>query len=205
MNIGIDIDDTTVTTYTSLIKYANMYDTKVLGRNGYNGSMESVQNKYYLNELYGWDYKTKSDFFNTYYKNVLEECEMKPDAPEIIRKFKQEGNNIFFITARIKDIPECDTEGITKKAFKDYNIPYDKLIINSTDKLKHCLENGIEIYIEDSFDICKELEQSGIKTFLMTTPMNRNTDIGTIERVETWKEIYEKVRNFIKKQERDER
>lgn len=201
MKIGIDIDDTTLITVKSMIKYADLYDTKILGRKGTNGNLGLIQNRYYLKVLYGWDDKTKFDFFDTYYKNVLEECVPTPNAPETITKLKEEGNEISFITARLTQIKNCDTENITIKTLKDNNIPYDKLIINASDKLKFCKENGIEIFIEDSYDTCKQLEENGIKTYLMTTKMNQNIDAGEIERVKDWNEIYQKVKSYIEKVE----
>ena len=199
MKIGIDIDDTTVITVKSMIKYADLYDTKILGRKGTNGNLGLIQNRYYLKVLYGWDDKTKFDFFDTYYKNVLEECVPMPNAPETITKLKEEGNEISFITARLTQIKNCDTENITINTLKDNKIPYDKLIINASDKLKFCKENEIEIFIEDSYDTCKQLEESGIKTYLMTTKMNQNIDAGEIERVKDWNEIYQKVKSYIEK------
>jgi len=90
MKIGIDIDDTTVITVKSMIKYADLYDTQILGGKGTNGNLGLIQNRYYIKVLYGWDEKTKFDFFDTYYKNVLEECEVMLNAPEVIRKLKEE-------------------------------------------------------------------------------------------------------------------
>ncbi len=198
MKIGIDIDDTTVITVKSMIKYADLYDTQILGRKGTNGNLGLIQNRYYLKVLYGWDDKTKFDFFDTYYKNVLEECTVMSNAPQVIRKLKEEGNEISFITARLLNIKNCDTENITIRTLKDNDIPYDKLIINASDKLKFCQENGIQIFIEDSYETCKQLEEDGIKTFLMTTKMNENIDAGNIERVHDWNEIYDKIDVFIR-------
>ncbi len=198
MKIGIDIDDTTVITVKSMIKYADLYDTQILGRKGTNGNLGLIQNRYYLKVLYGWDDKTKFDFFDTYYKNVLEECTVMSNAPQVIRKLKEEGNEISFITARLLNIKNCDTENITIRTLKDNDIPYDKLIINASDKLKFCQENNIEIFIEDSYETCKQLEEDGIKTFLMTTKMNENIDAGNIERVHDWNEIYDKIDVFIR-------
>ena len=200
MVIGIDIDDTTVITVNSMIKYADIFDTQILGRKGTNGNLGLIQNRYYLKVLYGWDDKTKFDFFDTYYKSVLEECTPMPNAGTTIKKLKDEGNKIMFITARLLNIKDCDTESITKKTLEDNNIPYDKLIINAKDKLEYCLENNIQIFIEDSYETCKELEENGIKTYLMTTKMNENIDAGSIERVESWNEIYDKIEKYIKTQ-----
>lgn len=196
MVIGIDIDDTTVEMLTPMVKYADIYDTQILGRNGTNGKLGLIKDRYYLEALYDWNKKTKFDFFDTYYKNVLEECTPMPNAGKTIKKLKDEGNEIFFITARLLNIKDCDTESITKKTLEDNNIPYDKLIMNAFDKLEYCLENNIQIFIEDSYETCKQLEENGIKTYLMTTKMNQNIDTGSIERVESWDEIYNKIEKY---------
>ena len=198
MKIGREIDDTTVITVNSVMLCADVCDTEILGRKGTNGNLGLIQNRYYLKVLYGWDDKTKFDFFDTYYKNVLEECTVMSNATQVIRKLKEEGNEISFITARLLNIKNCDTENITIRTLKDNDIPYDKLIINASDKLKFCQENNIEIFIEDSYETCKQLEEDGIKTFLMTTKMNENIDAGNIERVHDWNEIYDKIDVFIR-------
>lgn len=191
MRIGIDIDDTTVITVKSMIKYADIYDTQILGRKGTNGNLGLIKNRYYLKVLYGWDDKTKFDFFNRYYKNVLEECEMMPNAVRVINSLKKQGHEIYFITARLLNIENCDTEAITKETLKDIN--YDKLVIQASDKLKYCQELGIDLFIEDSYETCKELEENNIKTLLMTTKMNEAIIDEKIERVNDWSEIAEKL------------
>lgn len=111
----------------------------------------------------------------------------------MIARLKEEGYEIFFITARLNNIKNCDAEAITKKTLEENNIPYDKLIVNASDKLKFCKEHNIEIFIEDSYDTCKELQENGIKSYLMTTRMNENIETGDIERVSSWDEIYLKI------------
>jgi len=194
MNIGIDIDDTIAFTSKSMIKYADLYDKNILGKSGINGNFGLITNRYYLSMLYGWDDKTKQDFFNLYYKNILEECEIMPHAVDSINTLKTENNNIYFITARLMKIDNCDTVDITKKTLND--IKYDELIIES-DKLKICKEKNIDIFIEDSYDTCKELQLNGIKTYLMTTKMNEKIEDEEIERVKSWDELYLKINNYI--------
>ena len=63
MRIGIDIDDTTVVTVNGMIKYADIFDTQILGRNGINGNFGLINNRYYLQSLYGWTDEEKHDFF----------------------------------------------------------------------------------------------------------------------------------------------
>ena len=196
MKIGIDIDDTTVITVKPMIKYADKYDTEVLGRKGTNGNLGLIQNRYYLKVLYGWTEDEKFDFFDMYYKNVLEECTLMPNADKVLQKLKEEENEIYFITARLTNIKNCNTEEITKNTLKENNIPYDKLIINASDKLKVCKDEGIELFIEDSYDTCKELIDNGIKSILMTTKMNQQIEAGNIPRVHNWDEVYEQLKKL---------
>ena len=196
MKIGIDIDDTTVITVKPMIKYADKYDTEVLGRKGTNGNLGLIQNRYYLKVLYGWTEDEKFDFFDMYYKNVLEECTLMPNADKVLQKLKEEENEIYFITARLTNIKNCNTEEITKNTLKENNIPYDKLIINASDKLKVCKDEGIELFIEDSYDTCKELIDNGIKSILMTTKMNQQIEAGNIPRVNNWDEVYEQIKKL---------
>lgn len=190
MRIGIDIDDTTLVTVTSMIKYADKYDIEDLGRKGTNGNLGLIKNRYYLKVLYGWDDETKFSFFDKYYKNVLEECTPFTNSPEVIRNLKKDGHEIYFITARLTNIKDCNAEEITKDTFAKYNIPYDKLIVNAKDKLQYCINNKIDLFIEDSYETCKELESHGIKTILVTTKMNESIKDDSIKRVNNWDEIY---------------
>jgi len=198
MRIGIDIDDTTVITVNSMIKYADKYHTTVLDRKGTNDNLGLIRNRYYLEVLYNWTPEEKWAFFDMYYKNVLEECIPMPRASEVINKLKQDGHEIYFITARLNNISECKTEEITINTLSKANIKYDKLIIDAKDKITVCKENSIEFFIEDSFETCQELADLNIPSILMTTKMNENIQEGNIKRVHNWDEIYEEISKYRK-------
>ena len=199
MKIGIDIDDTTFLTVKSMLKYADIFEEEISGIPTSRDSFGLIENRYYLKALYGWDDETKFAFFNKYYKNVLEECTMLPKADEIIRRLKDEGDTIYFITARLMNILGCDTEAITRKSLADFGIPYDSLSLHVSDKLAFFKEQKLDICIEDSFETCRQLTDNGIKAILMTTKMNSKIDSGDIVRVSSWEEIYEEIEKFRKK------
>lgn len=196
MKIGIDIDDTTFLTVKSMLKYADIFEEEISGEPTNRDSFGLIKNRYYLKALYGWDEKTKFAFFDKYYKNVLEECTMLPNADKTIQKLKEEGNTIHFITARLMNIKNCDTETITKRSLDKFNIPYDSLNLYISDKLTFCKEHEIDVLIEDSYETCRELADNGIKSILMTTKMNNDIEDKEIVRVNNWDEIYKKIRNF---------
>ncbi len=196
MKIGIDIDDTTFLTVKSMLKYADIFEEEISGVPTNRDSFGLIENRYYLKALYGWDDKTKFAFFNKYYKNVLEECTMLPNADKAIRKLKEKGDTIHFITARLINIDGCDTEAITRKSLSDFGIPYDTLDLHVSDKISFFKEQKIDICIEDSFETCKQLTENGIKSILMTTKMNEKIESGDIVRVNNWAEIYDEVEKY---------
>ena len=201
MKIGIDLDDTTFITVKSMLKYADKFEEEISGIPTNRDSFGLIKNRYYLKVLYGWDEKTKFDFFDKYYKNVLEECTIMPNADKTIKRLKEEGDTIHFITARLMNIKDCDTEAITKESLKKFNIPYDSLNLHISDKLSFCEKNEIDLLIEDSYETCRELTENGIKSILMTTKMNADIDAQGIVRVNNWNEIYKEVEKYKKIEE----
>ena len=201
MKIGIDLDDTTFITVKSMLKYADKFEEEISGIPTNRDSFGLIKNRYYLKVLYGWDEKTKFDFFDKYYKNVLEECTIMPNADKTIKKLKEEGDTIHFITARLMNIKDCDTEAITKESLTKFNIPYDSLNLHISDKLSFCEKNQIDLLIEDSYETCRKLTENGIKSILMTTKMNANIDAQGIVRVNNWDEIYKEIEKYKKIEE----
>lgn len=196
MRIGIDIDDTAVITVNSMLKYADQYNKEVLGKDEIKNSLGLIKNRYYLKAIYGWNDKEKFDFFNMYYKNVLEECKPMDYVSKVCNQFKEDENEIYFITARLNNIENCNTEEITKKTLQENNIPYDKLIINASDKIEAARKYNIDLFIEDSFETCSQLSEIGINNILMTTKMNEQIDEGKIIRVSNWNEVYEEYKKL---------
>lgn len=199
MRIGIDIDDTAFITVNAMLKYADKYNRDVLGKDEIKNTFRLIKNRYYLKAIYGWNDEEKFGFFNMFYKNVLEECKPMPDVAEVCKTLKSEGNDIYFITARLNNIENCNTEEITKNSLEKNGILYDKLLINASNKLEAAKENNIDLFIEDSFETCSELKNSGIKSILMTTKMNNQIDAGSIPRVNNWKEVYNTIKNIENK------
>lgn len=195
MKIGIDIDDTTFLTVKSMLKYADKFEMERTG-NVNKDSFGLIKDRYYLKALYKWDDETKYNFFNKYYKNVLEECTMLENANSTLSKLKNEGDIICFVTARLMDIPGCDTERITRRSLEKFNIPYDSLNLHVIDKVKFFKENNIDICIEDSYETCSILQSLGIKSILMTTKMNEKIDTKDVVRVNNWNEIYDIIENY---------
>ena len=194
MKIGIDIDDTTVNTVNPMIKYGKIFNEEVLKRPSVEFNFGEIKDRYYMNKLFGWTEETKFEFFNMYYKNVLEDCEPLPGASKVITQLKEDGDEIIFISARITSIKGCDARKITIDSFNKNGIPFDKVIIGAYDKLEYCLEHGIDVFVDDSLEVLQELSKHGIRCYLMTSQINSKLDTGDITRVHSWEEIYKDLK-----------
>ena len=82
----------------------------------------------------------------------------------------------------------------TIEELKNNNIHYDKLICNF-DKAKICKIEKIDLFIDDYIENCKKVNELGIKTILFTSKGNINDKTG-LYRVDSWKDIYEKVKEM---------
>lgn len=119
-------------------------------------------------------------------------------APEVIKKLKNENNEIYIITNRSSDlsyVPEISKEKmeeIVKKWLEKYDIVYDELIFSNSDKLDVCIENNIDVMIED-----KPLNINKISTVIPVICFNAGYNescVGiNIYRAYSWYDIYNKI------------
>ena len=118
---------------------------------------------------------------------------------DTIKKLKEEGNNIYIITARYEQDGIESVEGLTEEWLKKNKIEYDRLLINSSDKLKIAREYNIDVFIDDCFKFCKERNDAGIKSYMFVGTTNNNIETGEVEKVYSWPQVYFKIKEFTQK------
>lgn len=197
MNIGIDIDDTISDTFEALLAYSQKYTIEDLKRES-----NIDINKDYLNHLYiesasGWNDLETKNFWEKYYEDILKAVNIKNFASKVINNKRKNGDKIFLITARW-DMPNFDTKKLTENWLLENNVQYDKLFMNASDKVQLVKENNIVLFIDDSFNNCKQIsENTNAKVYMMTSLVNKNLGDEKIKRVFSWPEID----NLISKEE----
>ena len=186
--IGIDIDNV-LSNFDEILLEEFLKHDKELRNTGI------VNNDVYITKgMFDWSKEEQDEFYYNNIERIAKSLEVLKDAPEYIRKLKEEGNEIYIISGR--DNGEySDPYKMTIDWLNKYNIVYDELILtnanNTLEKAKICLENDIDIMIDDSTRILLEVYNSGITALLMDTPYNRK--INNLQRVHSWKEIYEYI------------
>lgn len=190
MRIGIDIDDTIADTNEMLEAYAGIYDK--LYKEGH-GIVD--KNCYKFNGMYDWSEEDRLDFFKTYMVEVLENVEIKDYVVDVIKKLRQEGNEIIFITTRDGDYIE-DCYKLTKKWLDEKNVEYDMIIAGDKRKSDYADSLKFDLFIDDSIKNCTKVSEKGIDVLLFDTKYNR--DNKDFKRVKNWQEIYEYIHDMKK-------
>ena len=182
MRIGIDIDDV-VTDTSEIIEMFIKAD---------NNSHELQKHKKTIMKGNPSEPEVVS-FCKRIYLEAFRKAKAKDNVSEVIKKLLDKGNEIFFITARGENLDYFKgSEKVTKEFLKQNNIKYTKILFNAANKAKLCLDNRIDLMIDDSVEHCEDVRAAGIKSIVFTSKVNKDIPT-TIERVDNWLELEEKI------------
>lgn len=191
MRIGIDIDNVISNFNDTLLNEYLIYD-KTLRNNG----IVNKNAKYIRDGMFDWNEDEDHSFYRNNIEKIAKKLGLIEGAKEYIDKLHNDGHIIYVITGRDNG-DYTDPYNMTKTWLDSNHIYYDNLILtdayNSHSKTEICLEYNIDVMIDDSKRMCKDIKDNGIRALLMNTPYNRDTN--EFERVNSWKEIYNKLSN----------
>ncbi len=185
MIIGIDIDDVLTNTSQIMKDYLEKYEK----------SGDGVR---YIVEVMRGEIPTENikKFFKEYINEICKNVTLKSKAKDVIQRLLNEGHEIIFITSR-GETKFPGTEKTTLEYLKNNNVNYTNIIFNSFDKQIDCINNDIEIMIDDSIKNCEAIKKEEIKTILYTSEVNKKINTY-IERVENWIELECKINEYKK-------
>ena len=192
MRIGIDIDNCISNFDDTLLEEYLKHD-KTLRNTG----IINDKAKHFSKGMFDWTDEEEKDFYYANIESFAKKLRPLQDAPLYIQKLKEEGHKIYIISGR-NNGEYKDPYSLTTEWLQKYNITYDKLILtNKHEKTKVCLENKIDLMIDDNTSICLDLLKNGIKVYKMNTRYDEKE--LPLDRVSTWEELYIKIHNlFIK-------
>ena len=190
ITIGIDLDDTISNSNELFLKYARLYneEKKI--------NFPIDETKWDLDKSFGWNDDNYKEFCEKYLKTLLNEAETKKNAVEVIKELKIEGYEIIIITARHEE-ELGNPYAFTKEWLEAKRICFDKLIVNSRKKEDDCLNNNVEIFIDDNLKNCINVyNKLHIPVFLFDSLYNGDDNYPNIERIYSWDEAYSKIKNI---------
>lgn len=193
MKIGIDIDGV-LTNYENFIR---VYGTKF----NYEENIEMKNldfSKYDEQETYNWTNEQYEKFWNQYLEWYATKYPAREYSSEILKILKNRGNQIIIITARNNEgLPKerhQEMKQLVKQWLKENDIIYDKLIFSESSKLKICMEEKIDVMIDDSPYVLEELKND-IQTVCFDASYNKN--IETV-RVYEWYQLLQILTKYNK-------
>lgn len=171
MIIGIDIDDTLTLLQKIKIKTAQNYITK------HNLPYKIVNpDALFFKDMVNWTEEECDIFWISEADEMLSKVPARKNASKVITNLKQNGHKIVIITARSsqwhKDPYKMSYDWLVKN-----NIPFDKIIVGHIDKTQVCIDENLDVFIDDIPLTLVKLQPHNIKTILMSTPHNKNQDI----------------------------
>ena len=187
MRIGIDIDDT-ITNSTKVVKeYVHKYDSYYSNSHKLIDGLEDII-RGFLND------DDIQRFFKDHAKEIGNDIEIKENAKEIIDKLRNEGNEIYIITARSDKFYD-NSQQFCEEYLKNHNINYDKLITHQTYKIETCRNEHIDLMIDDAIDTVENLQKEGIKSILFNSEINKDKQTN-VKRVNNWLEVYDYIKEI---------
>ena len=196
MRIGIDIDGVLTDIEQFVIDYISKYcvENKIkynIGDYDYNYS-----------KTFNITDEQEENFWNEYLEYYAVNEKARPFASEFIEKLKNDGNEIYIITARWLtnrgDELGDNMRALVKKWLSENRIEYDKLIFSKAEnerKSQEIIENKIDLMIEDNPNNIKELSQI-VPVICYVTEYNKNCVEDKITKCYSWYDIYRSIKQI---------
>lgn len=168
-NICIDIDGTMIDPYF-FIPYLN----ELTGENVKEEEYTSID----WNDTYGPQYQNIYENFDVEYSHIYKEANILDGAKEVVDKLLENGDQVYFVTARSKDIDEITKSWIEKQGLDSSRV-YS--LSGNSGKVKMAEKLQCDYFIEDDPNNVKNLLKAGYKVVLMDTNYNKEI-ISDIEK-----------------------
>lgn len=198
MRIGIDIDGVLTDIEQWQLDYASKYYFEK-----YNKSIMNHKG-YETTDIFRVDQKYDDEFWEEYFVDYTKNIECRKFASEVIKKLRADGCEIYIITARGNNLSHSAnimTYDENKKAvidwLKDNDVKYDKIIFSPEDKLDICVENNINLMIEDKVDNINKISTK-IPVICYHAGYNEDCKGNNIIRCYSWYDIYYIIKTHFK-------
>ncbi len=204
MRIGIDIDGV----LTDLDSFQFDFFSKFCVENKIPYNIKT--SKYDISKSFGLGDAEENKFWDIYLDYYAKQERARRFASEVIKKLKEEGHEVYIITARWltnrDDALGENMRNTVKKWLDENDIVYDKLIFSKAKKEKkidEIRENNIDVMIEDSPSNINELSKI-IPVVCFDASYNKKCKGENIHRCFSWYDVYNKINQLSKQKYNEE-
>ena len=194
MRIGIDIDDTLTDVKDELIEAGENY-ARSLGKDiKVDKNFEDKNNNgNKWQEMFQFNYDELKYFLKDIQERITNKAKPRENVVEVINKLKKDGNEIIIITARDSEFHDNPYK-YSKDWLDKNNIYYDKLVVNARNKEDACIEEKIDLFIDDSESNCLKVNKAGIKTIRVCNEIENNN--SNLICFNNWNDIYSYIQTI---------
>jgi uncharacterized HAD superfamily protein len=189
--VGFDVDNVIVQSFGALQEYIrqnNIYFTD----DDYKALSLGVRSNHEVPEGIVSSERV-DDFMDNHYVKFSDNLELMPGIVEAMAYIRKLGHTATIITARGDNVYP-NAEASTKSYLDRKKISYDNILFNSHNKATACLENGIEILVDDSLSTCIKASQAGIRAVLFASDLYK--DSGFEPMLNNWLDL-DKVQGIL--------
>ena len=126
------------------------------------------------------------------YHVMVKVVPLKEHVIEVLNKLREKDCEIVIITARnsseYTSPYKISYDYLTKKG-----VPFDKIVAGAKDKGLECVNQGIDIFIDDSIPNCRAARKKGIRVIRFDSGSKYKDN--TFETARSWDEIYDLIVN----------
>lgn len=188
MRIGIDIDNVISNFNEALLDEYLKHDKELR-----NTGIINKKAKYIRNGMFDWTENEETNFYKNNIERIVKELSVKDGAKEYIDKLKEDGNEIYIVTARyLTNRNTADGKKMREIVInwlEEQDIYYDEIIFSPEDKKENCKKYNIDIMIEDKVDNINKIS-SIIPVICFHAGYNKECNGSNIYRAYNWYDIY---------------
>ena len=166
MKIGIDIDNTLVSTSESFDRLVKKYSIDF--------------KKKYSDIFITWTEEERDIIFKKYLREILINAEFKDGAVKALKELSSLGNKLYIITAR-RNHYCLDIEEATLKIIKDNDIKIEEIYFGQNKKSDVAKMLNLDLMIDDDIKVYDNMIKEGIDCILFG------------DKIKTWKEVLEYI------------
>jgi len=195
IRIGVDIDDCMCNTLEMDFCCA-YYKYKKLNK------LHDDIDKTYFDVTKSFNIENGDQFFIKEKQYIMKHNDCmypKVFVAEVLKKLIKKGFEIVIITSRADKFWNGNSKRFAKKWLRKYKIPYNKIYTDVVDKSQVCLQEKIDLMIEDNHHNVININNTGIKSILLKTTYNKNYANSLNIFAENWLDVYSilaKIYNF---------
>ena len=191
MVIGLDIDNV-----------ISAFDEKILAeflKEDRNKRGRGIIDKHakHMCGMFDWSQDEVDQFFANNMEEIAKVLKTRRNCKFYMDKLLEDGHELVLITHRVFPHYKHPLE-VTKEWLVKRKINYTKLVLsNLPDKTQECLDNHVDVMVDDRDSQCEKMIANGVTCLLMLTKYNKRRK-ANLPCVSSWKNLYEVISTWGK-------